>query len=982
MPAKVDLFPQLLRTAVAVTLAISLLTTARCFAENLTTRQVLVSASSSDKNRAVGSRVLNFPDHPVADLEMYKGSQLMTIKPATGKVSVPSGVTTLLRFSYEICGKLGDDLNRLSPTNVDEIVLATSNVSDEDLSAVGRLYGLKALVFSHTGIKDPGLKNLGALKELRTLCLNDTLVSDYGFRYLKGLRSLEELDLTCTGVTSKVLPMLVPLTSLKKLDIAQTKITDVHLEELACLPKLESLDMRKDNITDEGMKKLSRLKHLRVLALEETRVTSAGIKYLRGMKSLRELRLNNTAVDDNAIPALVSLPLKTLALPGTKISNNGQRFLQLRLPNCEIDDDLVRTMAHVRENEVSKNPKDLIDAEAALESDLDEGWNWLTLKQRIDLLWRLSAVKTKLHKVDQLMDCLAKIISEEIKGGLPYRSSLTDTLQNFEGRCVQNPALTGKAIQLLESVVSRTPEGKVPPQVFSELVTLANRLPNAALCQRYRLRTLAALKADQHNIDVMGHWVAWERLGDQAAFQQNKGLAAKYYNQAWLAGPGLSLGAKLCSASGIVVLELEQNRVSKSKGTLEALVKEILQRKEFTIQFLPACVFLIRCDLMEHNPGKAREILAMMDSAEEKQIAPVTDLETRIDMRLAYLEQLRQARDACQKYGYSALAEQVSSSMKKVAGNSDLSETANAPWTLAWKKLAAMMASEVNERIEAKLRSTIGGSEKAGKPQTVEEADLVVGILSQIPPQMLGFTAEPILEKCVRIYDANCGPDSPQSIPALKLLEQIARNGNEQTVWRYASRLRKAKLANGAGDADDLRLLMQRVQKLQDQQRYTESLATAREAQTLCQKLEGKGSLNDALVTEQIAANHKQQGKYADAEKEYLKAIAGLESFKAARTEDLVWALNCLGNLYDETKQPAKGVAVRKRAADAIAASGNADLARRVLGPTLTMIALEFMRMQQKDEALAIYRRAKNLPSRYASYPRELEIVREYLRQP
>ncbi|PHS04099.1 MAG: hypothetical protein COA78_17000 [Blastopirellula sp.] len=94
------------------------------------------------------------------------------------------------------------------------------------------------VILSQTQVTDAGLVHLKGLNSLISLGLNDTQITDAGLEHLKGLTSLNRLYLCGTQVTDEGLVHLNGLTSLNDLHLRSTQITDAGLSELkAALPK-------------------------------------------------------------------------------------------------------------------------------------------------------------------------------------------------------------------------------------------------------------------------------------------------------------------------------------------------------------------------------------------------------------------------------------------------------------------------------------------------------------------------------------------------------------------------------------------------------------------------------------------------------------------------------------------------------------------------------------------------------------------------
>lgn len=141
-------------------------------------------------------------------------------------------------------------------SEIAEIQLANSTLSDTDATLLAKAKALQALSLANTQIGDEGIKALQSLTNLR------------------------KLDLSGTQITSKALAYLRGMTQLTDLDLRQTKIQDESLLSLAELPKLERLHLSDTAISDQGITHLAKVKSLKLLSVDGTRVTEDGYNTL------------------------------------------------------------------------------------------------------------------------------------------------------------------------------------------------------------------------------------------------------------------------------------------------------------------------------------------------------------------------------------------------------------------------------------------------------------------------------------------------------------------------------------------------------------------------------------------------------------------------------------------------------------------------------------------------------------------------------
>lgn len=105
------------------------------------------------------------------------------------------------------------------------LILASTNASDDNLSALASVSTLDVLDLSSTTITDRGLNAVKHLKRLSVLKLDRTAVTDSGLLQLADCRTISHLSLRDTNITDDSLVVLEKLDSLLELDLSGTSIT-------------------------------------------------------------------------------------------------------------------------------------------------------------------------------------------------------------------------------------------------------------------------------------------------------------------------------------------------------------------------------------------------------------------------------------------------------------------------------------------------------------------------------------------------------------------------------------------------------------------------------------------------------------------------------------------------------------------------------------------------------------------------------------
>jgi Leucine Rich repeat len=129
---------------------------------------------------------------------------------------------------------------------------------------------------------------------------------------------------------------ILHLTDLDRIEIWETEITDKTLRHLPNFSRLRVLGADSTAITNDGLRPLGETRSLRSLSLYHTRIGDKGISYLIDLP-LTTLDIRWTDVSDDSVKYLERMTdLKYLGIRGTKISKTGYIALQRALPKCNV----------------------------------------------------------------------------------------------------------------------------------------------------------------------------------------------------------------------------------------------------------------------------------------------------------------------------------------------------------------------------------------------------------------------------------------------------------------------------------------------------------------------------------------------------------------------------------------------------------------------------------------------------------------------
>jgi Leucine-rich repeat (LRR) protein len=280
---------------------------------------------SAEPNTTVGERTISFPTNvsmgklSVRDWGSTEAEDWTDHGEARGDVAVPAGKELQLIVDPKHSGDLSP-LADLGPTDLQELILNKTKVSDAELIHLEGLTSLEQLHLNKTLITDEGLVHLKELGQLKLLHVHDTKVTDAGLEHLEELKSLQRLDIGQTQVTDAGLVHLKGLTNLKGLNINRTKVTDDGLVHLKGLNNLEWLNLYGTKVAGAGLVHLEGMDKLETLHLSKTPVTDEGLANLKGMTWLEELFLIETQISDVGLAHLKDLTsLKLLNLTGKQV---------------------------------------------------------------------------------------------------------------------------------------------------------------------------------------------------------------------------------------------------------------------------------------------------------------------------------------------------------------------------------------------------------------------------------------------------------------------------------------------------------------------------------------------------------------------------------------------------------------------------------------------------------------------------------------
>lgn len=171
---------------------------------------------------------------------------------------------------------------------------------------------------------------------------NNTSANDRLNAYLTARgRAVSELDLNGTGVNDDGLAILSKAPNLTKLMLNDTEVNDDSMRVLGRqgLRNLQELNLHSTKVGDEGVAQLKKLP-LKSLNLSDTTVSEECLQHLKDMKTLQVLNLEYSGIHNEGIKTLKDMPnVRSLSLKGCPITDDVVADLakcqQLMLLNLE-----------------------------------------------------------------------------------------------------------------------------------------------------------------------------------------------------------------------------------------------------------------------------------------------------------------------------------------------------------------------------------------------------------------------------------------------------------------------------------------------------------------------------------------------------------------------------------------------------------------------------------------------------------------------
>ncbi|MGH2506619.1 MAG: hypothetical protein ACRDHZ_04250, partial [Ktedonobacteraceae bacterium] len=199
---------------------------------------------------------------------------------------------------------------------------------------------LLCLILEHDNVSNSAVASLAKLRRLAVLDLNHNLIDDSGLSAIaKSMSGLKELDLSHNNISDAGLVECSRLKWLMRLDASETAITDKALIRLALNRDLRTLNVSETKVTDAGLIHfLSQVtKDFSALYLASDQVSNRSMRSIARLDKLQFLDLNHTQVTDEGLMRLANnTSLKEISLDGSNVTAGGIAKFKKLCPGARV----------------------------------------------------------------------------------------------------------------------------------------------------------------------------------------------------------------------------------------------------------------------------------------------------------------------------------------------------------------------------------------------------------------------------------------------------------------------------------------------------------------------------------------------------------------------------------------------------------------------------------------------------------------------
>lgn len=206
--------------------------------------------------------------------------------------STPPLIDSVASLPIEPLGSLQHQAQQVRLGRSDVIRLQHTLVRDGDLESLRGLSGLRELLLETSELTDEGLGVLAELGQLEHLRIRGSRVGDLGLEHLSRCRRLRFLNLPQGQFSDRGLAALSQLTELELLRFGSPHVTDAGLASLRALPRLRFLHLIGVPLTDAALSEVERMSRLESCYLDEILVSDQAVTRLLTARPQLHLHLD------------------------------------------------------------------------------------------------------------------------------------------------------------------------------------------------------------------------------------------------------------------------------------------------------------------------------------------------------------------------------------------------------------------------------------------------------------------------------------------------------------------------------------------------------------------------------------------------------------------------------------------------------------------------------------------------------------------
>lgn len=208
------------------------------------------------------------------------------------------------------------EFNRLKPFEITDAALARVTSRPEAASAITELQ-----LFSEQ-LTRVGLQHLAAMENLNSLAIRSSTLLPEDLSELGRVTSLKVLGIGSTKTNDDVLGNLTALANLESLDLSGTAVTPAVGALLSRFTHLQMLNLASTQANDQTVAAIKSLP-LRSLVLSQTRISNAALETIKQMRSLESLDVPFCAITGEAFKGFGGSGLKRLNVGETGFGLEG-----------------------------------------------------------------------------------------------------------------------------------------------------------------------------------------------------------------------------------------------------------------------------------------------------------------------------------------------------------------------------------------------------------------------------------------------------------------------------------------------------------------------------------------------------------------------------------------------------------------------------------------------------------------------------------